>query len=208
MEELHVQPKKSLIWPWILVLLIIIAAVWYFVTANGEDTVAMADNDSTAITRTATVGSGNTNDWDDVNFTSAVLVFGEITDDNVSVRGDSTYGIYSAGEDVFFNTDESAIRPEAESTLKEIVSSINQRYENGPIRIYGYTDARGSEGYNMELAEARVESVKNWLTSNGIEASRISKNAIGEVQPLPEGTTAQERQKNRRVEIVAKINDN
>lgn len=59
----------------------------------------------------------------------------------------------------------------------------------------------------MELAQDRVEAVKEWLVTHGIDAGRITLNAIGEVQPSPANTTAEERQSNRRVEIVAQIDN-
>lgn len=204
MEELHVQPKKSPIWPWILLLLVVIGVIWFFVSRNSDPDI-IADDDTTTAIENDAMATNNTTDWADINFVSPVLVFSEISDDNVTVRGDSTYGIYAVGEDVFFDTDKATIRPEAENILTEIVGSINQRYENGPIRIYGYTDARGTASYNMELAEDRADAVKDWLATHGIEGSRITKNAIGEAKPVATNSTEEGRQQNRRVEIVARI---
>ena len=72
------------------------------------------------------------------------------------------------------------------------------------MRVYGFTDAQGSAGYNKELAQQRADAVKSWLSSNGIDAGRISVNAIGEGQPVATNNTEAGRQQNRRVEIVAR----
>lgn len=211
MEEIHVQPKKKA-FPWILliiVLIVIAGIIWYVISIDNTDNPEMETTTALIPSETTSnqMDANNSDGWDDINFAAPVIVYDEITKDEVSVRGNENYGIYAVGEDVFFDTEEANLRTGAENILEEIVASIEKHYNDGPIRIYGYTDARGSAGYNMELAQARVEAVRDWLVNHGIDASRITMNAIGEVQPSPANTTAEERQSNRRVEIVARINN-
>jgi len=130
--------------------------------------------------------------------------FDEITDKDISVRGNDRYGIYGINESILFDEGKSTIRPQAAADLKQIVASINKRYNNGNIRIYGYTDSVGSAGYNKELAQQRTEAVKNWLTQSGnISAANLTTHPIGEGQPQASNTSERGRQQNRRVEIVA-----
>ena len=48
------------------------------------------------------------------------------------------------------------------------------------VRIVGHTDPLGSDSYNQSLSEARANSVKNYLASQGITASSISASGAGE----------------------------
>jgi len=73
------------------------------------------------------------------------------------------------------------------------------------IIISGHTDSKGSDEYNQKLSENRVNTVYNYLTSNGIKSERITKSWFGEEKPIKENSTDINRAFNRRVEI--KIRD-
>ena len=83
---------------------------------------------------------------------------------DLEVRKNEDYSVYSLEENILFDTDKAEIKKGAEASLKEISTSIAERSKNGAVRVYGYTDARGSAGYNKQLAEQRAEAVKNWLS--------------------------------------------
>jgi outer membrane protein OmpA-like peptidoglycan-associated protein len=51
------------------------------------------------------------------------------------------------------------------------------------------------------LSKKRCEVVANYLVSKGISKNRIKINYFGETIPISENTTAEGRQKNRRVEL-------
>lgn len=143
-------------------------------------------------------------DWD-VDFNMPDVDWPEFKDTDVEVRGNDKYSVYALGENVLFDTDKAEIKKGAEANLQKISASIAQRSKEGQVRVYGYTDAKGSASYNKELAEKRAEAVKNWLQKQGnIEASRISVHPVGEARPEASNATAQGRQQNRRVEIVVR----
>lgn len=50
------------------------------------------------------------------------------------------------------------------------------------VRIVGHTDPLGSDAYNQTLSEARANSVKSYLASQGISSSSISASGAGESQ--------------------------
>jgi outer membrane protein OmpA-like peptidoglycan-associated protein len=203
MAELNVQPKKSTnILPWILLLLGLAALIW-FLTRNKDDK-EVADNTTTTTTQNSTSTNNATADWNSIDFNAPAVNYEEITDRNINVRGNESYGIYGVGENILFDEGKATIRSDAEANLKQIVSSIDKRYNGGNVRVYGFTDAQGSAGANKELAQQRADAVKAWLQSNGVDAARISVNAIGESQPVATNSTEEGRQQNRRVEIVAR----
>lgn len=70
------------------------------------------------------------------------------------------------------------------------------------IRIEGHTDNVGKPEENRLLSEKRALSVVNWLITNGIAAERMQHVGFGESKPLVENTSREQRQMNRRTELV------
>lgn len=212
MADLNVQPKqkKSLL-PWLLLALGLIALIFFLTKGCNNDKSGNAATDST--TASTSTGAGTTTDsggaagqaWGDVDFNAPAAAYDEITDKNINVRGNNNFGIYSLGENILFDEGKSTLRPDAEQNLKQISASIGKRYKGGNVRVYGYTDAVGSAGYNKELAQQRAEAVRGWLAKSGnIPEGNISMEPVGEARPVASNSTEQGRQQNRRVEIVAK----
>lgn len=224
MAELNVEPKQNKPW-WLWLLLAILALLAIVFLLRGCDDENDVDRDMDTDTTTATTaattagattggttGAMDTNrraaaddDWNDIDRNAPVATYKEITDKDVTVRGNDDYAIYSVDETILFGTDSKEIRAEAAPKLKQVAQSLNQRYNDGQIRVYGYTDSRASKNYNEKLAEERAEAVRNWLTQNGnISAARITVHAVGEADPTASNQTSEGRQQNRRVEIVAR----
>jgi len=207
MAQLDVQPKKSSpTWIWVLAGIILLVIIFYFLRDGGETASTANNDDTTAVSAVVTEGADN---WGMVDMNAPEARYEEVDDTAVSVRGNDDYAIYAVNETILFDSDQSAIRPQAEAGLKQIAASAEKRFSGGHIRIYGYTDARGSTGANKELATERANAVKNWLVNNGnISADRISVNAPGEARPVGSNATEEGRQENRRVEIVVKRTEN
>ncbi len=205
MAELNVQPKRANPWwIWLLVAIVLLGIIYYF--SRGCDDAGTVTNGAPVSGDSVASATQNTADdnWSNVNFDAPVTSFEEITDTSISVRGNETYSIYGLGENILFETDKSDIRSEAAPNLKQIAASLNKRYIGGAIRVYGYTDAEGSAGYNKQLAEQRAASVRNWLVQNAnIAEDRISMHPVGESRPIASNSTESGGQQNRRVEIVA-----
>ena len=208
MAEIEVQPKKkSSILPWLLLALGLIALIYFLTRNSKDDTAATAAAATTTDTLSNASGNAamNTDGWADVDFNAPRVNYDEITNRDIDVRGNNSYGIYGIGENILFDENKATLRAGAEQNLQQITASISKRYNSGNIRVYGYTDAQGSAGYNKELAEQRAEAVRNWLVQNGkIAENQISLHPVGEANPVASNATAQGRQQNRRVEIVAR----
>ena len=85
---------------------------------------------------------------------------------------------------VNFDFDRSNLRPDAVAILNEAVT-IFQRYPDLRAEVAGHTDECGSDDYNQSLSERRSRAVYDYLTSNGIDAGRLSgPNGYGESRPL------------------------
>jgi len=102
--------------------------------------------------------------------------------------------------DILFDFNSAALRPESQSTLRNLASNF-QRYPDETISVEGHTDNVGSAAYNQTLSENRAYSVKNYLVDQGVPSSRVSGVGYGETRPKASNTTPEGRQLNRRVEI-------
>jgi outer membrane protein OmpA-like peptidoglycan-associated protein len=142
--------------------------------------------------------------WDELQKDLNDETFPEIKGKNVKVRGNKDRTIYSIDEQILFDTDKAEIRSGAKNDLQEIAASLTQRYPEGRIYVQGHTDAEGSKPANQSLSKDRAEAVKQWLISEGkVNEDRISARYLGEHQPTESNATAEGRQQNRRVEIIA-----
>lgn len=212
MAELDVQPKqrKNPWWLWLLIGLILLALLFFLLRGcNKSDDATGPGNDSVSTTTgagaNAATGATTSANWDNIDFNAPRASYEEITDTNINVRGNENYGIYGLGETILFSTGSSTIRNEAMANLKQIAGSLSKRYSGGDIRIYGYTDATGDAAKNKQLAEKRTQAVREWLVKNAnISEGNITLHPIGEDQPIASNATAEGRQQNRRVEIVAR----
>ena len=105
---------------------------------------------------------------------------------------------------VNFDFDKSTLRPDAIAILNEAVE-IMKRYPELRTEVAGHTDLCGSDEYNQGLSERRARVVYDYLTSNGIDASRLGgPNGYGESRPLentPQTIPACKSETNRRTEL-------
>ena len=101
---------------------------------------------------------------------------------------------------ILFDVDKYDVRPEAEEVLKNLVIVLKEA-DIKAFEIDGHTDSDASDEHNQVLSENRANSVKNFLTSQGLTAE-ITINGYGESRPIATNDTPEGKQKNRRVEIV------
>ena len=101
---------------------------------------------------------------------------------------------------VTFSTGQSSILEDAETLLLEVVAILNA-YPETKFVLEGHTDSKFTEKFNQKLSEKRASSVLNFLTENGIDASRLSTLGFGENSPVASNDTSEGRAQNRRVEV-------
>jgi OOP family OmpA-OmpF porin len=106
---------------------------------------------------------------------------------------------------VNFDYDKSNIRSDARPTLDEAAQTLKDNPEIN-VTIEGHTDSIGSDGYNQRLSERRAQSVKAYLVSKGVAASRLDTVGKGEAEPVAPNTkdgrdNPEGRAMNRRAEL-------
>src|SRR2546426_751192 len=84
---------------------------------------------------------------------------------------------------VNFDFDRYVIRPDARSKLDDLVGKLRSVNLEVIIAV-GHADRIGSDAYNMKLSVRRADSVKAYLVSKGIAASRVYTEGKGKRQPV------------------------
>ena len=72
--------------------------------------------------------------------------------------------------------------------------------------IEGHCDERGTREYNLALGERRGNSVKEFLTSLGVDPGRLTVISYGKERPAAEGSTSESWSENRRAVLVVSGN--
>jgi OmpA-OmpF porin, OOP family len=101
--------------------------------------------------------------------------------------------------DALFDFNKSTLRPAGKAALDEFASKTKS-LDPEMINAVGHTDRLGSEAYNQRLSERRVEAVKAYLVSQGIDANRIHTEGRGETQPI---TKAGDCEGGKRAAVIA-----
>lgn len=87
--------------------------------------------------------------------------------------------------EVLFDFDKAIVKQEGKRILdSEVVQKMKDNPQVELLLITGHADRIGAEQYNQKLSERRAESVKQYLVSQGIEASRLHTVGKGETEPV------------------------
>ena len=80
--------------------------------------------------------------------------------------------------EIFFTTGSSTIVPKDKEKIAPLIEVL-QNDKNLSVRIYGFTDSKGSAAFNQKLSKQRTKSVKQLLLDAGIDESRIVEGSFG-----------------------------
>lgn len=100
-----------------------------------------------------------------------------------------------------FSQSSAEVIPSSFAELDKIAETM-KAYPTMEILLEGHTDNQGEVQKNVKLSADRVEQVKKYLLSKGIDGKRIQTKAWGPARPIASNLTEQTRQKNRRVEFT------
>ncbi|WP_157861401.1 OmpA family protein [Desulfurivibrio alkaliphilus] len=102
---------------------------------------------------------------------------------------------------ILFDYDRATLQQASSKQLQGIVTLLHD-HPDLRLEIQGHTDSDGSAAYNLQLSQRRAESVLNYLLLFGIDPSRLKSKGYGETMPVAPNDTAENKAKNRRVELV------
>jgi peptidoglycan-associated lipoprotein len=91
--------------------------------------------------------------------------------------------VVNVGDRVFFETDSTDLTQQARATLDKQAQWLSQ-YNRYSFTIEGHADERGTREYNIALGARRAQTVREYLTSRGIEAQRMRTISYGKERPV------------------------
>ena len=83
-----------------------------------------------------------------------------------------------------FGFDKSKLQEGSKPILDGVVAKLKEHSEFKLVMVSGYTDRIGSEAYNQKLSEHRANEVKDYIVSQGIDASRLQVIGKGESEAV------------------------
>lgn len=103
---------------------------------------------------------------------------------------------------VYFNFDQFGIRSDMQPVVSNDANILNSpNATQFSIKLEGNCDEWGTDEYNMALGLKRAVSVKNALTAQGVDTSRIQTISYGKNNPVCNEKTKSCWSKNRRVDF-------
>ena len=103
--------------------------------------------------------------------------------------------------DVLFAFNKADLTPQAGPRLDKLATFLKQ-FPQRKLLVEGYTDAVGTDVYNMELSERRAEAIREALVARGVDTTRVVTKGYGKAYFVADNTSADGRALNRRVEVV------
>jgi outer membrane protein OmpA-like peptidoglycan-associated protein len=102
---------------------------------------------------------------------------------------------------ISFSPDSSRLS-DADIDALEGVRDAMQANSAARVRLVGHADSSGSAALNMRLSVRRALAVRRWLTQNGVGGGRVDAWACGDSMPRAGNDSAEERRRNRRVQLT------
>jgi chemotaxis protein MotB len=142
--------------------------------------------------------------------------FAELSKRYPSLQFDPETGVSKLDTDILFDSGEAQLKPGAERLIDELVRVMQSpAAKDLKIMIAGHTDnqliagrdVREKYPNNFHLSTARALAVSDRMKRDGMSDQRMAVAGFGASQPIVSNTTAQDRQKNRRVEILVMSSD-
>jgi OOP family OmpA-OmpF porin len=104
---------------------------------------------------------------------------------------------------ILFDSDSATLDTASFATLDRLAAAARV-CPGVRIVIEGHADTEGSTEYNQKLSMKRAEAVVGYLIGAGADASRLDAAGFGATRPVAPNTTAVNRARNRRIEIVVR----
>ena len=96
--------------------------------------------------------------------------------------GSVEHFVATAGDRVFYSLDSYTLSNEARDTLCRQAAWLAS-YPQARILVAGNCDERGTREYNLALGARRASAARDYLISQGVDASRISTVSYGKERP-------------------------
>lgn len=89
---------------------------------------------------------------------------------------------------------------DSKKILSEVATAMKE-ITDGKVEVQGHTDNIGSSDVNLNLSQARAQSVADYLIEQGVDEKQLSWKGYGDSMPVGDNKTSAGRAQNRRVEL-------
>lgn len=102
----------------------------------------------------------------------------KIVEKRVEVPSTDDREMYSLLDNVHFDFDKDVITPESVKVIDKLAALL-KKYSDGRFLITGYTDAKGSDSYNLDLSRRRAKAVYNELLKRDVPRNMLKWRGVG-----------------------------
>ncbi len=177
--------KSGFNWWWLLPLLLLLGLLLWWKGCNKEAEVSttLPSTESQSVT-TPTIDDSNTNLSSDAATQEAPPA---------APSCDLNW--------IFFDYDKYELKNSSKAELAKMSDILKGNPEYVAV-LRAFTDAKGSDEYNLKLSQNRADAAKNYLSTIGVAADRITAEAASKSAPVASNTEDDSGRKfNRRVEL-------
>jgi len=166
-------------------------------TASEIDAVASGGSGSSEATSASSSAASTSDSGSSSTTSSSSESTSADSGSSYSYDTDPKTALIKVGDRVLFGYDSSELDDEDRSVLDNQAKFLNQN-PSLQVTVEGHCDERGTREYNLALGEKRASSVKDYLTSLGINSDRISVVSYGKERPQVLGSNKAAWSMNRR----------
>lgn len=114
-----------------------------------------------------------------------------------------SYPVESIGTHIYFDFDKNNLKIAEQEKLEEVVIAAMQAHKVVKVSVEGHADSRGTDEYNYDLSQRRINTVVNYLNLRGIETN--STMAWGESKLIYFADGSENYDHSRRAEVTVRI---
>ena len=119
----------------------------------------------------------------------------------LEANGDSDSNKAGALKTVYFDFNSAGLSSETKDTLNNNAQYLKANAKI-KVQVEGHCDERGGVQFNLALGEKRAKGVRDYLTAQGVEASRITTISFGKERPVAFGHDDAAWSQNRRANFL------
>ena len=105
-------------------------------------------------------------------------------------------------DQINFTVGSSEVDAESFGLLNEIANTLLANPHIKSVEVQGHSDSQGPAAFNLKLSQSRMETVTQYLVSQGVPEGMLQPKGFGEEQPIADNGTKEGRKINRRVQFV------
>ena len=114
-----------------------------------------------------------------------------------------SYPVEQITANVYFDFDKNNLRVDQQENIELAMIDASKAYKIFKVSLGGHTDSVGTDEYNYDLSQRRINTVVNYLNLRGVEAN--STMAWGEQQLVFNADGSENDELSRRVELVFNV---